>query len=235
MSPTHPALVSLVLHSFHPFALSASLSVSFSVLFLFCSQPLIHRWYGTLCVATCLLGRCRAIQQQQCKSTPSRFSSARSTSSYWHTSVLSLFLLFSLALHLNHSRSKIAAVDEEATGREWRDFAHCAAIIPVTRDTLRTPGWNPRGGSLPSEKRPGPILFARDPWGGPSICAREKTQHGSRVSSWTKPKNGLIWRVICLPSWLYLLPGSLAGCAYKIKRWLRAQGSPATAHRGLRS
>lgn len=53
---------------------------------------------------------------------------------------LSPFLLFSLALHLNHSRSKIAAVDEEATGREWRDFAHCAAIIPVTRDTLKTPG-----------------------------------------------------------------------------------------------
>lgn len=86
----------------------------------------------------------------------------------------SVSLSFSLALHLNHSRGKIAAVDEEASGREWRDFAHCATIIPVTRDTP---------GRLPDEileealsvgEAAGPILFARDPWGGPSICCARK-------------------------------------------------------------
>lgn len=85
------------------------------------------------------------------------------------------FSHFSLALHLNHSRGKIAAVDEEASGREWRDFAHCAAIIPVTRDTSRgLPDEILEEALSPVGEATGPILFTRDPWGGPSIrCARK--------------------------------------------------------------
>lgn len=111
-----------------------SLSLSF-----FCSRPLIHRDTVLFVLLVASLVDVGPYNNNN-NVNPSRLSSARSTSSYWHISVLSFFLLFSLALHLNHSRSKIAAVDEEASGREWRDFAHCAAIIPVTRDTLRTPG-----------------------------------------------------------------------------------------------
>lgn len=57
-----------------------------------------------------------------------RRSTARSTSFYWHTSALSL----SLTVSVSHSK---IAVDEEASRWGRRDFAHCAAIIPVTRDT----------------------------------------------------------------------------------------------------